>query len=170
MKREEIKALLESDKSIDEKIIGIMDANGADINFYKTEMSKSNDKYTELKAQFDSQASEFTALKERTKNYDEISKGYQDLLKEKENTGRLDILKGLNCKHPDLLVDKVDWDKYNNEAKEFDADYLKDFKEKYTDLFQPSETLYKPKVSTNPTGSYTGLDPKKMTKEELQKL
>lgn len=175
MKRDFLKSLFEDENmSMDEKINKIMEQNGSDINGAKGQVdlniyTKKSD-YDDLNNKYTSLNSEFDAYKESTKDYADIKEKYSNLVKEQELNKRVSILNSLNCKHSDLLVDKVDWTKYNEENHAFDNDYLKSFKDKYNDLFKPEEVIYKPKSVLGPTGSYDGKDPKKMTKEELQKL
>ena len=170
MKRDELKVWLESQElSIDEKIDKIMNQNGSELESAKSDITKREQNYKELKIQFDNLTKEFGAYKDSVKDYDDIKTKYNDLVKETEFNNKINVLNKLNCKHSDLLVDKLDWAKYDNEKKAFEEDYLKGVKTKYSDLFSDiKETEYRPqeRISLN---SYDK-DSSKMTNEDLQKL
>lgn len=177
MKREDLRALFENgEKSVDDKINAIMDMNGNDINnaraSFKVDESKwvSRDSYTELETKYNNQTNEFTAYKNNTKDYEDIKGKYNNMLQEQEKNSKLDVLKGMNCKHPDLLVGQIDWNKYNKETKEFDKEYIDGFKGKYADLFQIEEKKYSPNKSKAPGSYYDPNQDKKWTDEELRKL
>lgn len=168
MKREEIKGILENAEiSIEDKINKIMDANGTDINLAKSSIDLSSytskADYESLAQKYNSLDADFSAYKESTKDYASIKEKYNGLLKEKDLNDKLLFLNSLNCKHSDLLVDKFDWEK-----KE-DKDYLSNFKNKYSDLFDSSDKDYKPKKPLYLNG-YESKDLDKFTNEDLQKL
>ena len=174
MKREEIKGILENAEiSIEDKINKIMDANGTDINLAKSSIDLSSytskADYESLAQKYNSLDADFSAYKESTKDYASIKEKYNGLLKENELNNKIGVLNGLNCKHSDLLVDKLDWAKYDTEKKTFDEEYLKGVKSKYSDLFNDVIEDYKPKTSYQNQGYY-GKDPSKLTNRDLQKL
>lgn len=150
-----------------------MDANGTDINLAKSSIDLSSytskADYESLAQKYNSLDADFSAYKESTKDYASIKEKYNGLLKENELNNKIGVLNGLNCKHSDLLVDKLDWAKYDNEKKAFEEDYLKGVKTKYSDLFSDiKETEYRPqeRISLNSYDKYSS----KMTNEDLQKL
>lgn len=175
MKREEIKGILENAEiSIEDKINKIMDANGVDINLAKSSIDLSSytpkADYESLAQKYNSLDADFSAYKESTKDYASIKEKYNGLLKENELNNKIGVLNGLNCKHSDLLVDKLDWSKYNQEKKSFDEEYIKGVKSKYSDLFDVKDEAYKPNKGVNNVGVFGNQNPNKLTMEDLRKL
>lgn len=182
MKTENLQELLTSGKDNKAIIDEIMRLNGEDIKNARDTFKVDTTKYVDiekyntllaerdrLKNDFASVNKEFGAYKDSVKDYDDIKTKYNDLVKETEFNNKINVLNKLNCKHSDLLVDKLDWAKYDNEKKAFEEDYLKGVKTKYSDLFSDiKETEYRPqeRISLN---SYDK-DSSKMTNEDLQKL
>lgn len=160
MKRDFLKELLTSGKEQEEIINEIMSTNGNDIEQARANVKVDETKYV-LKTQFDelqtthtNTLNEFNAYKETTKDYEDIRTSYNNLLLEKESTKKVDYLKGLKCKHPDLVIDKFDWSKVDFEKNEIDKDYLTEFKGKYSSIFESEETPYNPPRQTNPSSNY----------------
>ena len=182
MKTENLQELLTSGKDNKAIIDEIMRLNGEDIKNARDTFKVDNSKYIEIEKynallaekdklnnDFANVNKEYGAYKESVKDYDDIKKKYDDLVKQNEFNNKINVLNGLKCKHSDLLVDKLDWAKYDNEKKAFEEDYLKGVKTKYSDLFSDiKETEYRPqeRISLN---SYDK-DSSKMTNEDLQKL
>lgn len=175
MKREEIKGILENAEiSIEDKINKIMDANGIDINLAKSSIDLSSytskADYESLAQKYNSLDADFSAYKESTKDYASIKEKYNGLLKENELNNKISVLNGLNCKHSDLLVDKLDWSKYDQEKKTFDEEYIKGVKSKYNDLFNIKDETYKPNKGVDNIGVFGNQNPNKLTMEDLRKL
>lgn len=172
MKREEIKGILENAEiSIEDKI---MDANGTDINLAKSSIDLSSytskADYESLAQKYNSLDADFSAYKESTKDYASIKEKYNGLLKENELNNKIGVLNGLNCKHSDLLVDKLDWSKYDQEKKTFDEEYIKGVKSKYSDLFNIKDETYKPNKGVDNIGVFGNQNPNKLTMDDLRKL
>lgn len=175
MKREEIKGILENAEiSIEDKINKIMDANGIDINLAKSSIDLSSytskADYESLAQKYNSLDADFSAYKESTKDYASIKEKYNGLLKENELNNKIGVLNGLNCKHSDLLVDKLDWSKYDQEKKSFDEEYIKGVKSKYSDLFNIKDETYKPNKGVDNIGVFGNQNPNKLTMDDLRKL
>ena len=175
MKREEIKGILENAEiSIEDKINKIMDANGIDINLAKSSIDLSSytskADYESLAQKYNSLDADFSAYKESTKDYASIKEKYNGLLKENELNNKISVLNGLNCKHSDLLVDKLDWSKYDQEKKSFDEEYIKGVKSKYSDLFNIKDETYKPNKGVDNIGVFGNQNPNKLTMDDLRKL
>ena len=183
MKREDLRNLLSSGKEVDDLVNEIMSANGKDIENAKASVQVDLSSYVEktkydelttqhntLKGTHETLNNEFNAYKETTKDYEEIKGKYNGLLQAQENTKKLDYLKSLNCKHPDLVVDKFDWSKVDFEKNETDKDYLNEFKGKYEGLFASVEQQYQPQQQSGLKGNYNPEQQRKWTNEELRKL
>ena len=175
MKREEIKGILENAEiSIEDKINKIMDANGTDINLAKSSIDLSSytpkADYDSLAQKYNSLDADFSAYKESTKDYASIKEKYNGLLKENEFNNKIAVLNGLNCKHSDLLVDKLDWAKYDQEKKMFDEEYINGVKSKYSDLFDVQDKNYVPNVNPGTAGVVNPHKPNELSMEDLRKL
>ena len=158
MKREDLKKKfielgLAEDK-INDAVDFVMSANGNDLNTLKSELEATKGKY----------ADDMKSKDETIKGYEEKIKGfadYEDLKKFKadteanaEKSKRIDFLKSNGCKHPDLMMDKLDFSKakYDEEKKTFTGldDDIKNLKTSYADLFENKQpTIIKPNVQTN---------------------
>lgn len=183
MKTEILQELLTSGKDHKEIIDEIMRLNGEDIKntreTFKVDNSKYVDisKYNELLAEKDKISNDFinvnndfSAYKESTKDYASIKEKYNGLLKESEFNNKIAVLNGLNCKHSDLLVDKLDWAKYDQEKKTFDDEYINGVKSKYSDLFDVQDKNYVPNVNPGTAGVVNSHKPNELSMEDLRKL
>ena len=176
MKRDLLQELLSSGKEQKDIIDEIMSLNGNDIENAKASVKVdeklwvSKATHDELTSKYTTLENDFNAYKESTKDYEEVKGNYQSLLTQQENSKKIDYLKGLNCKHPDLLVDKFDWSKCDLEKNETDKDYLESFKGQYNDLFVVEDKHYTPLTKTPLKGNYNPRNNKEWTNEELQKL
>lgn len=148
MKREDLKTKLVEGGVVEEKLATIIDyvmaQNGADINALKEEISSlknsSNEKYKALEE-------ENVALKSKVdgyKDYEDLKKFKADTIEKAENSKRVEFLKANGCKHPDLMIGKLDFGKaaYDEKANTYtglDED-IKSLKENYGDLFEDEGT------------------------------
>lgn len=136
MKTKDLKELGLTDDQID----AIMRMNGQDVNNAKNgaleETKEKDSKITALEA-------ENAKLKEEAKQYSD----YADLKQFKENAvanqekqQKVDYLKSIGCRHPELFVDKVDFTKgkYNAEKKTYEGldEGVKVVKEQYKEMFE----------------------------------
>lgn len=175
MKRDYLTELLSSGKEQKDIIDEIMNLNGNDIENAKASVKVdenlwvSKQAHDELNNKYQMLNNDFNTYKESTKDYEEVKGKYTTLLTQQENSKKIDYLKGLNCKHPDLLVDKFDWGKVDFEKNECDKDYLSTFKGQYNDLFAVEDKQYNPQKQSNPRGNYNP-QAKELTNEQLQNL
>ena len=144
MKREDLKTRLTAvgvtEDKLGEVVDYIMGQNGADINALKEEVLN-------LK---NSNAAELSALQEENKNlkskvdgykdYEELKKFKEETIEKAENSKKVEFLKSQGCKHPDLIMSKVDFTKakYDEEAKTYTGldDCITELKGQYGDLFE----------------------------------
>ena len=163
MKREDLKKQL-VDAGVQEDKLGavvdyIMSQNGADLNTLKSEneqLKRSHEKEVEtLKAQ----NSELTSKVESYKDYEDLKKFKSDTIANQENAKRIDFLKAQGCKHPDLIMAQLDFEKasYDEEKKTYVGldDSLKTLKTNYADLFEKGGTQ---QIETNPNPKGQGSD------------
>lgn len=163
MKREDLKKQL-VDAGIQEDKLGavvdyIMSQNGADLNTLKSEneqLKSSHEKEVEtLKAQ----NSELTSKVESYKDYEDLKKFKSETIANQENAKRIDFLKAQGCKHPDLIMTQLDFEKasYDEEKKTYVGldDSLKALKTNYADLFEKGGTQ---QIETNPNPKGQGSD------------
>ena len=146
MKREFLKDLGLTDDAINK----VMEENGKDINSTRStlqseidNLKKDKDALQTRNTELDSQ---IKASQEKYKDYDDLAKYKADneanILSEK----RINYLKSVGCKHPDLLVKEIDWDAqgvgYDDEKKTYTGldESIKGFKAKYGDLFESKDT------------------------------
>lgn len=160
MKREELRSKLSSVGVKDEDLSGVVDyimaQNGADIESLKGELTaaktsnadslkKLQDENTALKTQIDGY-----------KDYEELKKFKADSLEKVENDKKVAFLTANGCKHPDLMMSKVDFSKgkYDEESKTYkglDED-IKVLRNTYGDLFEQKRTQQIP-PNGNPAAS-----------------
>ena len=146
MKREFLKGLGLNDEQIE----SIMNENGKDINSAKSTLQSEIDT---LKKDKDALQTRNTELDSQIKASQEKYKDYDDLAKFKADTEanilsekRINYLKSVGCKHPELIMKEIDWDKegvgYDEEKKTYTGldESIKGFKDKYGDLFESKDT------------------------------
>ena len=163
MKREDLKKQFVEAGVPEDKISALVDyvmgANGADLNTLKSEneqLKSSHEKEVEtLKAQ----NSELASKVESYKDYEDLKKFKSDTIANQENNKRIDFLKAQGCKHPDLIMAKIDFEKvsYDEEKKTYVGldETLKNLKSNYADLFEKTGTQ---QVETNTQPNKTGSD------------
>ena len=144
MKREDLKNQLVNAGVADDKINALLDSimasNGADINVLKAENEALKSKYAEdIKAKDDS-IKEYESRVKGYADYEDLKKFKADTIANAEKSRKVEFLKSQGCKHPDLIVDKLDFSKakYDEDKKTYtglDED-IKTFKANYADLFE----------------------------------
>lgn len=117
----------------------IMAQNGVDIESLKTthanevqtlqtQLNEANEKITQHEASMSQYA-----------DYDELKQFKEQALLQVENTRKLEYLKAIKCKHPELFVDKIDWTKatYNEEKKTYEGldEQVKSYRDTYKSMF-----------------------------------
>ena len=163
MKREDLKNQLINAGVADDKLNNLLDyimaANGADINQYKNDLEASKTKYADdIKAKDDLIKSHEEKLK-GYKDYDELKKFKEDTLFNAEKSKRIDFLKAQGCKHPDLILGQLDFEKatYDEDKKTYTGldESLKNLKKNYGDLFVEQKTQ---QIDPNTTPKSNGSD------------
>ena len=163
MKREDLKKqFLEkgvAEDKVNELVDYVMAQNGADLNTLKSENETLKGKYdTDIKAKDDA----IKGYEEKMKvfsDYEELKKFKADTQANAEKSKRIDFLKSQGCKHPELIMTQLDFDKasYDEEKKVYTGldDTLKTLKGQYKDLFVEAATQ---QVEINPQPKANGSD------------
>lgn len=162
MKREELKAKLVEAGVADDKMSAVLDyimaQNGAEINSLKEEnkaLKSTNDEANKSK---DDEIKSLKAQIESYSDYDDLKKFKEDTIATAENDKRVNYLKAQGCKHPDLVMGKLDFSKatYDEEKKTYTGldESIKKLKGDYVDLFETKGTQQvQPGTKPTPTGS-----------------
>jgi len=162
MKREDLKKQLVDAGVAEDKINGIVDyvmsQNGADLNTLKSENEQLKSSHSKEVETLKAQNSELASKVESYKDYEDLKKFKSDTIANQENSKRIEFLKAQGCKHPDLIMAKIDFDKvsYDEEKKTYVGldEALKNLKTNYSDLFEDRGTQQIPTSTTpNKTGS-----------------
>lgn len=143
MKREDLKKQLIEAGTPEDKLNGVIDyvmaQNGADINAHKSELEALKSKYADdIKAKDDL----IKGYEEKVKgygDYEELKKFKADSIANAEKSRKIDFFKKNGCKHPELMIDKVDFSKgtYDETKQTYTGldDSITDLKKNYADLF-----------------------------------
>ena len=163
MKREDLKKqFLEkgvAEDKVNELVDYVMAQNGADLNALKSEVETLKGKYdTDIKAKDEA----IKGYEEKLKgfsDYDYLKKFEADTKANAEKSKRIDFLKSQGCKHPELIMTQLDFDKasYDEEKKVYTGldETLKTLKGQYKDLFVEAATQ---QVDVNPQPNANGSD------------
>ena len=144
MKREELKTKLIEAGLAEDKLGGVMDyimaQNGAELNSLKAELETTKTNYNDQIKGKDALIKDFQTKVDGFKDYEELKQFKADTLAKAENTKRVEFLKANGCKHPDLMMSKIDFSKaqYDEEKNTFvglEAD-MQELKKNYVDLFE----------------------------------
>lgn len=144
MKREELRSKLSSAGVKDEDLGGLVDyimsANGADVNSLKEELSAAKTQNADTLKTIQEENAALKAKLDGYKDYEDLKKFHAESLEKIENDKKVAFLKANGCKHPDLMMPKVDFNKgkYDEESKTYTGldDDIKALKENYKDLFE----------------------------------
>lgn len=144
MKREELRSKLSSAGVKEEDLGGLVDyimsANGADINSLKEELSAAKTQNADTLKTIQEENTALKAKLDGYKDYEDLKKFHAESLEKIENDKKVAFLKANGCKHPDLMMPKVDFGKgkYDEESKTYTGldDDIKALKENYKDLFE----------------------------------
>lgn len=161
MKREDLKKKFIEEGVAEDKLNALIDfvmaQNGNDLNTLKSELEATKGKY----------ADDMKSKDDAIKGYEEKIKGYadyEDLKKFKadteanaEKSKRIDFLKSQGCKHPELIMSQLDFEKasYDEGKKTYTGldDAIKGLKNNYKDLFVEAATQ---QVEINPQPNPNG--------------
>ena len=141
----------------------VMAQNGVDIETLKanhtnemqslqTQLSEVNEKLTQAESE-----------KSQYADYDELKKFKEDALIKVENEQKLEYLKSIKCKHPELFIDKLDWTKatFNLEKKTYEGldEQVKTYQESYKDMFEVvQQQVIEPNGGSNTQQTLTGVE------------
>lgn len=162
MKREDLKAKMLEAGVADDKLSGLLDyvmaQNGAEINALKEEITAAKGVNDETIKSLKEENASLKSKIDGYKDYEDLKKFKEDSIANAENEKRVNFLKDNGCKHPDLVMSKLDFSKakYDDEKKTYtglDED-IKGLKESYKDLFEIKVTQQvDPQNIPNPTDS-----------------
>ena len=165
MKREDLRTKLVAAGVSEENLASVVDyimaANGADVESLKKENETLKASHKEA---LEAIQEENKTLKNQVsgyKDYEELKKFKADTLEKAETSKKIEFLKANGCKHPDLIMNKLDFTKgvYDEEKKTYTGldDDVKGLREAYGDLFEQAGTQ-KINPQTNGQSSNTFLD------------
>lgn len=165
MKRNDLKAKMqELGLEVNNDLIDyIMAQNGVDIETLKTNHAN---ELQSLQSQLDEVNTKLTqaeADKSQFADYDELKKFKEDAMMQQENNQKLDYLKAIKCKHPELFIDKIDWSKatFNEEKKTYEGldEQVKSYQEQYASMFEIVEQqAINPNGGSNTNEALTGVE------------
>lgn len=144
MKREDLRSRLKA-AGIEEEKLGevvdyIMASNGADVQSLKDELEKTKASSTEATSKHEEEVKTLKTQLAGYKDYEDLKKFKEETLEKAENSKKSEFLKGVGCKHPDLMMSKLDFSKatYDEEKKTYTGldDDVKTLKVSYSDLFE----------------------------------
>ena len=148
MKREELKAKLVAAGVAEDKMSDLLDyvmaQNGADIQSLKTEKESLKASYDENLKKLQDENKGFKAQLDGYKDYEDLKKFKTETIEKAEADKKINFLKAQGCKHPDLVMGKLDFSKatYDEDKKTYtglDED-IKSLKGSYADLFETKGT------------------------------
>ena len=162
MKREDLKKKfielgLAEDK-INDAVDYVMGANGNDLNTLKSELEATKSKYADDTKSKDDQIKAYEEKIKGFADYEDLKKFKADTEANAEKSKRIDFLKSQGCKHPELIMTQLDFEKasYDSEKKTYTGldESLKTLKNNYKDLFVEQNTQQiDPNAAPNPNGS-----------------
>lgn len=156
MKRNELKQKMqELGLEVNDELINyIMTQNGVDIETLKTQHANElQTKETELN-EARTKITELEANTSQYADYEELKQFRENAVRQAENENRLNYLKSIKCKHPELFIEKIDWSKatFNEEKKTYEGldEQVKTYQETYKDMF---EVVNQQSINPEPSGS-----------------
>ena len=144
MKREELKTKLTAagiaEDKLNEVVDYIMGQNGADINSLKEELATTKATHAEQLKKLEDGNKELMSKVEGYKDYEDLKKFKADTIEKAETAKKVEFLKSQGCKHPDLIMGKLDFSnaEYDEESKTYKGldDAIKGLKTSYADIFE----------------------------------
>lgn len=159
LKAKLVEAGLEEEK-VNDLVDYIMQSNGNDINKAKAEAETSLES---AKTELESVKKSNTDLQEKLNgfsDYEDLKKFKAESLEKEVKQQRSDFLKSVGCKHPELFIKEIDWEKasYDQDKKVFTGieDTLKSLKDTYKDMFVTEKG--NPNLFNNNIGSKNTVD------------
>ena len=141
MKRNDIKSKMqELGLEVNNDLIDfIMAQNGVDIETLKSNHSTEIQTLQAQLQEKDVKVKELEANTSQYADYNELKHFKEQVVMQQENERKIDYLKSIKCKHPELFVDKLDWTKatFNDEKKTYEGldDSVKQLKTQYVEMF-----------------------------------
>ena len=153
MKREDLRTKLKENGIADDKLGALVDyimaQNGTDIQSLKDELETTKKVHAEQLSAAQEESKTLKAQIGGYKDYEELKKFKADTLEKIESNKKIEFLKAHGCKHPDLILGKIDFSKaeYDEQAKTYKGldDAVKGLKTSYADLFEQGT----PKINPN---------------------
>lgn len=145
MKRNELKQKMqELGLEVNDDLINyIMAQNGVDIETLKTQHTNELQTLNEQINQHKEKITELEASASQYADYEELKQFKENAVKQVENENKLNYLKSIKCKHPELFVEKIDWTKatFNEEKKTYEGldEQVKTYREQYKDMFEVTQ-------------------------------
>lgn len=141
----------------------VMAQNGVDIETLKTNHAN---EMQGLQSQLDEATQKLTqaeAEKSQYADYDELKKFKEEALIKVETEQKIEYLKSIKCKHPELFVDKFDWTKatYNAEKKTYEGldEQVKNYQTQYAGMFDiQQQQNINPEGAGNTNANLTGVE------------
>ena len=167
MKRQDLKAKMnELGVEVNDELIDfIMQSNGADINQAKSAAISENETLNNKISELTKKNEELTSKVDQVKDYEELVKFKTDTLAKETEKSKSEFLKSKGIKHPELLMNSINWDSlnYNADKKTFEGEGLEDtfnqLKEKYSDMFVNEEKQTQQTYSiVDEESKYDGMD------------
>ena len=141
MKRSELKQKMqELGLEVNDELINyIMTQNGVDIETLKTQHANEMQTLNEQINQHKEKITELEASASQYADYEELKQFRENAVKKVETEQKLEYLKSIKCKHPELFIEKIDWTKatFNEEKKTYEGldEQVNSYQEQYKDMF-----------------------------------
>ena len=165
MKRADLKAKMqELGLEVNNDLIDfVMAQNGVDIETLKANHTNELQTLESQLSEAKEQLTQLEADKSKFADYDELKKFKEDALIKVENDQKLEYLKSIKCKHPELFIDKFDWTKatFNEEKKTYEGldDQVKSYQEQYGGMFEVvQQQVIEPNGGSNTQQTMTGVE------------
>lgn len=163
MKREDLKTKAIEAGIPEDKINGFVDyvmaQNGADVNALKSELETLKGKQAEENKTSEEKIKGYEEKLKAYADYDDLKKYVEETKANTEKSKRIEFLKAQGCKHPELIMTQLDFEKasYDDEKKTYTGldDSIKALKQSYKDLFVEAATQ---QVELNPQPKANGSD------------
>ena len=161
MKREDLKKQLVDAGVAEDKINALVDyvmsQNGNDLNTLKSELEQVKSSHEKEVETLKAQNSELSTKIDGYKDYEDLKQFKADTIANQEKSKRVDFLKSQGCKHPELIMAQIDFEKasYDDDKKTYIGldDSIKGLKNTYSDLFVEAGTQ---QVQVNPQSNPNG--------------
>ena len=165
MKRSELKQKMqELGLEVNDELINyIMTQNGVDIETLKTQHANEVQTLNEQINQHKEKITELEASASQYADYEELKQFREETVKKVETEQKLEYLKAIKCKHPELFIEKIDWSKatFNEEKKTYEGldEQVKTYQEQYKDMFEVVEPqAINPEQGGSTNANLTGVE------------